>query len=453
VSGLSAIPDGSKRKATFRSRELLSGCRRPARDREFAFLRGTLRGRSEPRARALVGDDPLTSQITGTISVHPGAGRVPRLQPPREGAPLKVTGQTVPFSCWPTVRQTRRAKLQPRVFTSDPWALIAEGIADMCPKKSREAALAFRAQAEDFYDAAMTMGNRNIGAKPLLLYYSFLNLGKAYLLTRGNLTPQGRPGHGVSERARVRQVEGVRLTVYPSTPGKPQLFAEFMRTLTGQALSSSRYFRLGNLMPQILFGHRVWCSAARERERFLSLRDVQYVDDRANHHAWIRLRFEKQELSKLRISQENTLKGTRLGSRWHFVNQPDNGFCECHCIEQVGSTPYSHRPSDALARITSEVRPYLWSSVLLHPPYRRYYLYVAPTSERASVLPQLLSMYLVMFFLGSVTRYQPHQFDRLLETRYGAHLIGAVTEIPAQYLYLMASELLQREVTRASLAY
>ena len=56
------------------------------------------------------------------------------------------------------------------------------------------------------------------------------------------------------------------------------------------------------------------------------------------------------------------------------------------------------------------------------------------------------------FLLGSITRYQPHQFDRLLESPYGAHLLGAMTEIPTQYIYLMASELLKREVTRASLA-
>jgi len=72
--------------------------------------------------------------------------------------------------------------------------------------------------------------------------------------------------------------------------------------------------------------------------------------------------------------------------------------------------------------------------------------------KQSAVLPQLLSMYLIVFLLGSITRYQPHQFDRLLDTRYGAHLIGAVTEVPAQYIYLMASELLEREVTRASLA-
>ena len=375
-----------------------------------------------------------------------------KLSPPKDGSALSVSGHVVPFSFWPTVKQGRRAKLQQRIFTSDPWALIAEGIADECPKASREAALAFRAQAEDFYDAAISMGNRNLGAKPLLLYYSFLNLTKAYLLTRSRVSPNERPGHGISERARIRQVEGARLTVYPSQTKKPQLFSQFHEALTGTPLSSTRHYRLGSLMPQILFGHRVWCSAANESERFLPLSDVQYIDNRSDLEAWVRVHLDKEELSKLHSSQEDVLKRSRLGKRWHFVRQSKDMIDGHLCIEQIGCTTYTHRPSDALSELNKSVCPYLWCSVLLHPPYRKYYLYLAPRNEVGSVLPQLLSMYLVIFLLGSITRYQPHQFDRLLDTRYGAHLIGAVTEIPTQYIYLMASELLQREVTRASLA-
>ena len=141
-----------------------------------------------------------------------------------------------------------------------------------------------------------------------------------------------------------------------------------------------------------------------------------------------------------------------MNGKWKFVNDLRANVDECLSLEQVADTTYTHRPSDALMEVTNSIRPYLWTSVLLHPPYRKYYLYLAPLNERASVLPQILSMYLVIFLLGSVTRYQPHQFDRLLDTRYGAHLIGALTEIPAQYVYLMASEMLEREVTRASLA-
>ena len=377
---------------------------------------------------------------------------MPKLSQAKDGKALTIAHQSVRFSYWPSVKGVRRAKLQPRIFTSDPWALIAEGIADKCPKQSRDAALGFRAQAEDFYDAVVAMGNRNIGAKPLLLYYSFLNLGKAYLATKGRYIPGARPSHGISERARVRQVEGTRLTVYPSVPKTPQLFAQLYEAITGNVLVRKRYYRLGSLMPQILFGHRVWCSAANESERFLSIKDIQYIDNREDREAWIRLQIDKEELAKLHLSQEDALKRSRLAKNWHFVEQPERKFQTDFCIEQLGNTPYTDRPSDTLLDLTKSMRPYLWTSVLLHPPYRKYYLYLSPQSERNSVLPQLLSMYLIVFLLGSITRYQPDQFDRLLDTRYGAHLIGAMSEIRTQYLYLMASELLEREVTRASLA-
>jgi hypothetical protein len=373
-----------------------------------------------------------------------------QLQPLRGGSALHVKHQHIPFSLWPTTRASRRFKLQSRIYTSDPWALMAEGIADICPKKSKEAAHAFRAQAEDFYDAAIAMGSRNLGAKPLLLYYAFLNLSKAYLLTWGYSNPNDRPQHGISERARIRQVEGTRLTVFPSAPKKPAVFSQMHEALTGHGIASVRTFRLGYLMPQILFGHRVWCSASDENERFLPINKIDYVDNRDLRELWSRIHVSKEEITTVGLSQDEVLKRARMKQLWNFAKDPcdQNGLC----IEQSTALNYSHRPSDVLMAATNVIRPYLWASVLLHPPYRKYYLYLAPPGERASVLPQLLSMYMVMFLLGSITRYQPHQFDRLLDTQYGAHLIGALNEIPAQYLYLMASELLKREVTRASLA-
>lgn len=372
-----------------------------------------------------------------------------QLQPARAGSPLYVSHQHVSFSLWPTVRQTRRYKLQPRIFTSDPWALMAEGIAEFCPKKSIEAAQAFRGQAEDFFDAAIANGSRNIGAKPLLLYYAFLNLSKAYLLTWGHSNPDDRPKHGISEKASIRQVEGTRLTVYPGSSRNPQLFDQMLKALTGRGLAKRRSYRLGYLMPQILFGHRVWCSAANDSERFLPVENIEYEDDRAGKKVWVRFNLLKEELSKIDVSQDDVLRSTKMAKSWKFVRPSDGDHV---CIEQTATTAYTDRPSDALMDVTESVRQLLWTSVLLHPPYRKYYLYLAPSDERNSVLPQLLSMYLVVFLLGSITRYQPHQFDRLLDTQYGAHFIGALTEIPTQYVYLMASELLKREVTRASLA-
>ena len=246
-----------------------------------------------------------------------------QLHTSRNGSILEIKHQQIPFSLWPTFKGKRRFKLQPRIFTSDPWALMAEGIADICPKKSKEAANAFRVQAEDFFDAAIASGSRNIGAKPLLLYYAFLNLSKAYLLTWGHGGPTDRPQHGISEKARIRQVEGTRLTVHPSQPKRPELFDQLLKALTGRGLSAKRTYRLGYLMPQILFGHRVWCSATDEHERFLSIRTIEYLDYRDGDELWLRITIDKDELWKLGLSQDEALRRARINKDWLFVKGND----------------------------------------------------------------------------------------------------------------------------------
>ena len=64
----------------------------------------------------------------------------------------------------------------------------------------------------------------------------------------------------------------------------------------------------------------------------------------------------------------------------------------------------------------------------------------------------LPSVYILFFYLSDLTRYRPVQFDRLLEGRYGPQIESFLDECPSQFLFLMASELLQREVAPADLA-
>jgi hypothetical protein len=73
--------------------------------------------------------------------------------------------------------------LQPRLFVNDPWELIAEAIARNIPKKEhRDIAHSFRRQAEDYFRMAVTA--RELAVRPVLLYYAFLNLSKAYGLVK-----------------------------------------------------------------------------------------------------------------------------------------------------------------------------------------------------------------------------------------------------------------------------
>src|SRR5271168_3091569 len=105
---------------------------------------------------------------------------MPQLPLSRDGELLRVKDRPLEFSFWPMERTTRRYGLGSRVFATDPWTVIRRSIVDRCPALSRDAALALFEQSQDFYRAAES-GVK--AAKPLLLYYCFMNLAKAYILT------------------------------------------------------------------------------------------------------------------------------------------------------------------------------------------------------------------------------------------------------------------------------
>ena len=56
-----------------------------------------------------------------------------------------------------------------------------------------------------------------------------------------------------------------------------------------------------------------------------------------------------------------------------------------------------------------------------------------------------------MFFLGYVTRYTPGYFEDPLDSKFGPLFETFVSESPMQFLYLMASEILGREVSKPAI--
>lgn len=93
----------------------------------------------------------------------------------------------------------------------------------------------------------------------------------------------------------------------------------------------------------------------------------------------------------------------------------------------------------------------IWVTVNSSQPYRRYYAYLAPPAEQAEVLPQLLSIYAITYYLGSITRYRPQLFDTLLAESFGPRIEEFVSAQPMQFIYLMASEFAEQEITKPAL--
>lgn len=97
------------------------------------------------------------------------------------------------------------------------------------------------------------------------------------------------------------------------------------------------------------------------------------------------------------------------------------------------------------------LRPHIWSAATTIRPFRRYYLYASPVAEHAHLLPQALSIYAITFYLGSITRYRPQHFAKILLGDFGEFVQEFLSSQPSQFVYLMASDFARRDVAKAPL--
>lgn len=192
----------------------------------------------------------------------------------------------------------------------------------------------------------------------------------------------------------------------------------------------------------------MWCQEIRTRERFIALESIEFIHNKLRREVWLRFYIPSGDLTRIGLGHQRMLAEARLVNQWHEVTATRPGLL---CFEQTQSAHYTSRPSDILAGLSSGFRPFLWVTVLSLPPYRKYYLYAAPGAEQRQVLPQLLSIYAVMYYLGSITRYRPNDFRKILLGEHGAQVHTILSEQPTQFIYLMTSEFSKQEVTKAAI--
>jgi hypothetical protein len=352
-------------------------------------------------------------------------------------------------------RKTRRYGLQAHVYATSPWALIEASIQERCPSPSKAEAVSFLRQAHYFYRACADADEWQ--AKPLLLYYSFMNLAKAYILTESISPSLDKARHGLSERRQGTSIrlEDAYLTAFPSVAGAnaPNVFSHFLQALSGNGLATQVEYPITSILPQIVAGHRLWCDAAAKRERFIPVNEVAILFNENPNHVWLDLRIFADDLSRLDMTRKELLEGTSLNGVFREV---DSTLVDRNRkilrFEQVQRALYGHRVSDAIPDLVRSFRHRLWATAVRGSPFRYYYIYVSPSGERKHVLPQLAGIYAAIYYLGSVTRYRPQQFDALLQDKYGGQIQEILSSQPGQFLFLIASEFARREVTHPAIA-
>lgn len=386
------------------------------------------------------------------------------LQAMRVGERLRVSGKLIPFSFWPTkIGLKGNASLQTLLFTLDPWAIIDQSIKANCPSAARAEALACTYQARDFYDAALDA--RRVSARPLVLYYCFMNLVKAFCLHRGMQPTFDKAQHGISEMLRAPPVGGgpgsreltdafLRVFPSPNAYGIIQNFSEFLRAITGTGLPATKDYDVPVLLPQILPGHRLWSSAANKKERFVALHDIRPFVNKKDRELWLNLYFVSDDLSRIGVGVNAFLHDSDLSPLFNQVacSEKDSEGRELICFQQKDplvcpNTKYAN----SLQELFDVLRKSLWVTVATIPPYRRHYVYLRPTAEAASIVPQVLSIYALSYYFGSITRYRPHHFPLITDSSFGPRVQDFVSGQPQQFLYLIASEFARREIAKPSI--
>jgi hypothetical protein len=319
---------------------------------------------------------------------------------------------------------------------------------------SKSEALSYIEQAKDFYDSALTS---NISAaKPVQLYYSYLNIAKAFIISRGIQPTLAQIKHGINEAVSPggREFENAYIQFWrsPNPRGELQAFDEFMQALGGLRPPNGQHYPLVHLVPQILSGHRLWADAASAQERFVALQRVQFIENRSSRTVWLRLYLFADDVRRLGYTQNALLIDAQVAADYRKVRCTEKvDGRELICIEQRVTRTFIRHGVDLAAELVGDIKARLWATVGSSPPYRRYYLYLCPAAERQNVISQLASIYALTFYLGSVTRYRPNAFNTLLEGEYGPRVAEFVSGQPAQFIYLMASEFSRRDITRPSI--
>lgn len=368
-----------------------------------------------------------------------------RLPASREGEPLTVRGLTVPFSFWPA-RKTKRWRLQRRLYVRDPWAILNEAVYQSkgLPAKDRDEALSYIDQAEEYFTAGMQGGH--LAVKPVLLYYSMLNLAKCLIKIRKPTADMARARHGLVVKHKGDwAVLGDKISVKTSSV-YVNIFADLIQELEGVS-TKFEDISVHDLLPQILPGHRLWTYASQKNEKFLAV-DVECHVNPDKQKAWLRLKLDRGEFQHILSSVQKLISDAHLPGNWRQVS--DGGSEKTIVLEQERTTRYQHRPIDCVQDLFQQLRPSLWYTVTSERPHRRYYLFVDSHLGKKR-LPQWAAVYILFYYLSDLTRYRPHLFDRFVAIKYGPEIENALDECPRQFLYLMASELLRRDVAPAGI--
>jgi hypothetical protein len=313
-------------------------------------------------------------------------------------------------------------------------------------KKSRETIIKnlklYIDQAFEFYEAARAA---KANTAPLFYYYSFLNLAKALCEIRHPGFHEIRESyrHGVSWRPNTQFTvsmwsESVNLV----SRGVWHVLCEATRQQECH-IPNPCTLRVRDLFSLNAETEIEYEDTYNRPSRLVELHDPQVLSDSDEREIWLQFSVRRENLKELRLSRPKFLElitTNDITYRQVRSTDPDLWMFE---LEHPKRIPTAHE-GDLEELVEPEIRAMnLFTSLEADE-----ISYAVPIQTSLPMrLPQVMVLYSLLFWLGSLVRYDPHSVARLQDEEYWVLIDGFMNQSRRWLLELFEWQLYQCETT------
>ena len=328
---------------------------------------------------------------------------------------------------------------EPFILTADPLSYLEAWInskynsikKDKSKSKPKlEKAKYFTRLAKDFHKSSKEAG---MPSKGTLIYYSFLNLVKVFLIMEGLDLETQTEHHGISLKAD----SDLHLTLASGSNGGFFIFQEFAKHLEKEIDSSLgtelNFLNILRSLPEV---HEIGYALdlfPETKRKFLPV-DLDIRTDSSRKKIFYSLSYEKKfdKIMKTYKLEKNHCKDL-LRSLSEISDKQKKHFISNFNINYTHSSDTSWKM--CYPKLVNDINKLNINMMITRRGYRLY-LDLEP-----SRLHRLSSTLAFAYYIGTVARYRPTLNEKILKGKYQAIINEAIISCPNQFFYCLVSKI------------
>jgi hypothetical protein len=312
-----------------------------------------------------------------------------------------------------------------KLVISDIWAfwdyVIKKAATD---KKGEDFLRSLLEQAKHFYQSAE---GSPVKSQPLLYYYSFLNLSKIMINLTGSFGPSKMYMHGMKEMHN-HKFTNSQIVKQKQKQQIVQVAHELVSLFDSHMPITDLTLNTKDMLNHCVGVHRAYSEIYSQSEIFVRIKKSGLYKQGKT------LIFK----AYLQCKQSQV---TELVARGYGISTDEEG--EIIYTESYDMNSYQPKRSDYSALSVQLKGKGIWYFI----GSNGYTMYLSTCPDNRYSQESII--YMMMFYLGSITRYHPYMFDKIFSDKEQWLMSEFLSTQPKQFLYLATANILGQVVMKA----